>query len=60
VNGLLPEKSEPLLSTRYEPLAREAKMLKAQLSKASAVAYYDFQLDILTKLAGETVRKIQL
>ena len=34
MNGSLPEKSEPLLSTRYEPLALEAKMPKAQLSRA--------------------------
>ena len=52
MNGSLPEKSEPLLSARYEPLAREAKMPKAQLSKAPAVSYCEIQLDILTKLAG--------
>ena len=55
VNGSLPEKSEPLLSTRYEPLAREAKMPKAQLSKAPAVSYCKIQLDILTKLAEHIV-----
>ena len=54
MNGSLPEKSEPLLSTRYEPLAREAKMPKAQLSRALAVSYFEFQLDILTKLAVPT------
>ena len=56
MNGSLPEKSEPLLSTRYEPLAREAKMPKAQLSRALAVSYFEFQLDILTKLAGHLGR----
>ena len=60
VNGSLPEKSEPLLSARYEPLAREAKMPKAQLSKAPAVSYCEIQLDILTKLAGRTVRNHKL
>ena len=56
MNGSLPEKSEPLLSARYEPLAREAKMPKAQLSKAPAVSYCEIQLDILTKLAGHFVK----
>ena len=60
MNGSLPEKSEPLLSTRYEPLAREAKMPKAQLSRALAVSYFEFQLDILTKLAVHTGRIIKL
>ena len=60
MNGSLPEKSEPLLSARYEPLAREAKMPKAQLSKAPAVSYCEIQLDILTKLAGRTVPNVQL
>ena len=55
MNGSLPEKSEPLLSARYEPLAREAKMPKAQLSKAPAVSYCEIQLDILTKLAEHIV-----
>ena len=55
MNGSLPEKSEPLSDSCYEPLAREAKMPKAQLSKAPAVSYSEFQLDILTKLAEHIV-----
>jgi len=53
-------KSEPLSDSFYEPLAREAKMPKAQLSKAPAVSYCENQLDILTKLAGRTGPNVQL
>ena len=55
MNGSLPEKSEPLLSTGYEPSAHEAEIPKAQLSKAPAVSYCEIQLDILTKLAEHIV-----
>ena len=59
MNGSLPEKSEPLLSTVYEPLPHEAKMPDAQLSKAPSVSYREFQLDILTKLAGHLGRNFK-
>ena len=52
MNGSLYEKINPCRMSVYLQLAREAKMLKAQLSKAPAVSYCEFQLDILTKLAG--------
>jgi hypothetical protein len=59
VNGSLLEKSKPLPDFYYETLAREAEMPRPQLSKASAVSYCKIQLDILTRLAGRTGRKIQ-
>ena len=55
MNGSLLEKSKPLPDSCYEPLAREAKMSKSQLSKAPAVSYREIQLDILTKLAEHIV-----
>ena len=60
VNGSLPEKSEHLSDALYSPLAREAKMPEAQYSTGLALSEMKTQLDILTTLVGQTVRKIQL
>ena len=43
------------MKARYKPLAREAKMPKAQLSRALAVSYFEFQLDILAQLVEHIV-----
>ena len=59
MNGSLLEKSKPLPDSCYESLAREAKMPKAQLSKAPAVSHREIQLDILTKLAVPCGRNIK-
>ena len=55
MNGSLPGKSKPLLSVGYKPRLHNGKLPEAQFSRALAVSYRKYQLDIWSRLAERFV-----